>query len=143
MLSFYVFTRTERRPPNFDPVERVSAWPEGVLPKSPVSRSYPSFTFKRSPQLRFPPLNPFLFIFLRTLLHFFALAKNLSLLFSGHSALFAKKTRGVGAPKLPANHSSAAPHLVGSPISRLGPRIQFGVLWSHMSQAAPLRGAFN
>src|SRR5260370_16262384 len=39
---------------------------------------------------------PFLFIFLRTLLRFFALTKNSTLLFSSFSALFAQKHPGVG-----------------------------------------------
>src|SRR5258708_5607381 len=37
---------------------------------------------------------PFLFIFLRTLLHFFAPSKNSTLMFSGNCALFDKKHRG-------------------------------------------------
>ena len=40
----------------------------------------------------------FLFIFLRTLLHFFAVRKKLTYLFSAHSALFDKNTRGWGIP---------------------------------------------
>jgi hypothetical protein len=83
---------------------------------------------------------------LRTLLHFFAFfctcKKLISFVFMRFRTL-CKKTRGVGGPKLPANHSSTAPHLMGSPISVLGPRIQFGVIWSHMPQTAPLLGAFN
>ncbi len=39
----------------------------------------------------------FVFILLRTLLHFFALAQNSTLLFSSDSALFGKNTRGWGA----------------------------------------------
>jgi hypothetical protein len=42
-----------------------------------------------------PPI-PFLFTLLRTLLRFFALVKNSTLLFSISSALFAKNTRGWG-----------------------------------------------
>ncbi len=38
----------------------------------------------------------FVFMLLRTLLHFFALAQNSTLLFSSDSTLFAKNTRGVG-----------------------------------------------
>src|SRR5713101_1271751 len=45
---------------------------------------------------------PFLFLFLRTLLHFFALTKNSTLLFSSDSTLFAKNTRGWGTPPLSA-----------------------------------------
>src|SRR5258708_32655470 len=41
---------------------------------------------------------PFLFIFLRTLLRFFAVRKKLACLFSWHSALFDKNTRGWGTP---------------------------------------------
>src|SRR6266851_566373 len=43
---------------------------------------------------------PFLFTFLRTLLHFFALAQNSTLLFSSDSALFAQNTRGGGGANL-------------------------------------------
>src|SRR5216684_922190 len=39
---------------------------------------------------------PFLFTFLRTLLHFFALAQISTVFFSSDSALFAKNTRGGG-----------------------------------------------
>src|SRR5229473_8246804 len=39
---------------------------------------------------------PFLFIFLRTLLRFFAFMQNSTLLFSSGSALFTKNTRGGG-----------------------------------------------
>jgi len=41
-------------------------------------------------------LKSFLFTLLRTLLRFFALTKNSTLLFSSDSALFAKNTRGWG-----------------------------------------------
>src|SRR6266849_5843839 len=43
-----------------------------------------------------PLLPSFVFMLLRTLLHFFALAQNSTLLFSSDSTLFAKNTRGVG-----------------------------------------------
>ena len=43
---------------------------------------------------------PFLFTFLRTLLHFFALAQNSTLLLSSDSALFSQNTRGGGGAHL-------------------------------------------
>src|SRR5260370_35196910 len=43
-------------------------------------------------------LIPFVLIFLRTLLRFFAFAKNSTPFVSSDSALFGKKTRGVGTP---------------------------------------------
>jgi hypothetical protein len=46
------------------------------------------------------PLSPFFFIFLRTLLHFFALGKNSSLFFSWLSALLIKKHGGRGVATL-------------------------------------------
>jgi hypothetical protein len=54
----------------------------------------------RSPSSLSPIPIPFLFTFLRTLLHFFALVKNSTLLFSISSALFAKNSRGWGYPHL-------------------------------------------
>src|SRR5260370_37560589 len=62
------------------------------------------------------------FIFLRTLLHFFALLKNSTLLFSCASALFAKNTRG------------PTPHAVPSPIP-VGELLGVGavMLTSHQS----------
>ena len=46
-----------------------------------------------------PPI-PFLFTFLRTLLHFFAFTQNPTPFFSCNSALFRKNTRGWGTPSV-------------------------------------------
>src|SRR5260370_4071924 len=59
----------------------------------------------------------------------FRLAMNLSPLFSGDSALCAQKSQGWQA-NATANQRSSPPHLSRSPISGVGPRIQFGVIWS-------------
>ena len=55
-------------------------------------------TFGRVDIQRTPRPIPFLFTFLRTLLHFIALRKNSSPFISSDSALFAKKPPGVGVP---------------------------------------------
>ena len=54
-----------------------------------------TFNFGLSTSVSLRPI-PFLFTFLRTLLHFFARHKNSTLLFSCDSALFAQNTRGWG-----------------------------------------------
>ncbi len=62
-----------------------------------------TFNFGLSTFVSLRPI-PFLFTFLRTLLHFFARHKNSTLLFSCDSALFAQNTRGWGG-----GHSSQFP----------------------------------
>src|SRR5260370_6097391 len=64
-------------------------------------RVYPwwfSLSRPQSPRPASPFPMPFLFTLLRTLLHFFALAKIPTPLFSRDSVLFGKKNRGVGVP---------------------------------------------
>src|SRR6266849_5060989 len=57
---------------------------------------------------------PFLFTFLRTLLRFFALAQNSTLLFSGDSALLAKKHPGWGTGSLISMDRTTSPEETAS-----------------------------
>src|SRR5713226_7458273 len=68
---------------------------EGV----PPSFCIPDLAIRHSPLATV--FKPFLFKFLRTLLRFFALAKNSTLLFSMNSALCTQNTRGAGYPRYP------------------------------------------
>src|SRR5713226_5859221 len=69
---------------------------------------------------------PFVFILLRTLLHFFALLKNSTLLFSRGSTLFAKNTRGGEGSPLMQSHCK-------------GGDLPLMVEWRRTSPTAPTR----
>jgi hypothetical protein len=121
-------------------------------PKTPSRKSYACHTSETpgagSQHSNHRPSNiqtipqsiPFLFKFFRTLLHFFALARNSTLFFSSDSALFAQNHPGGGSHESPAvsfafpafnRRSRPAPSLSGT---LLGLSTSFSVPFFHRSR---------
>ena len=91
-LSFRSFCQERFTTPFHSVTSALFLKTAGCTPSLPIL-VHPQRPVRRELTLR--PI-PFLFKPLRTLLHFFALSKNSTLLFSSDSALFAKKPPGWG-----------------------------------------------